>query len=638
MTQVASQDSNFTELRYALEVSPGVVDSTVTWQPLEPNDYKDFGGDYKTKARNPINPSRQRKKGVLVDLDAAGGFTSDVTPSNFQDIGQTFLFAALRKKAELAIPVVDGTANGYSPTSGGAAYVANDLLFAKGMQKTANNGLKLVTGTPTGTSVLVTDTGLVDEAGSTGTISKVGHQFAAGVLSVSVAGTYPIIVNTSVGAVGTLTASANFADAETVVIGGKTYTMQATLTNVDGHVKIGATLAASLTNLKNAINRDGNGVPGTDFAVASVADANVSATSDATHLVVTALVFGTVGNAITTTETATNAAWGGATLASGTGLSLLSLGLIPGEMIYVGGDGATEHFFNAVNGGFCRTRSVTNNALELDKTQFTMVADNGTIDGAGGAGQTIRIFCGRVLKNEATKALITKRYVQLERALGAPDDASPTQIQGEYLTRALGDSLTLDGKTADILKAEYNFMAGTHELNTGVTGLKAGARPNLVESDAFNTTSDVSLIKMAVVSLSGSNPTPLFAYLTDMKMTLKNNLKQKKAISVLGAFDVSAGTFEVAVELTAYFGDVSSIVAVKNNSNVTFEVHFAKANAGVSIDLPLLTLAKARAEIKQDEPVTLPLTGDAATGALVNSTMNHTMMMVFFDYLPTAAG
>lgn len=55
-------------------------------------------------------------------------------------------------------------------------------------------------------------------------------------------------------ALGTLTAAANVADTETVTIGGKVYTFQATLTNVDGNVKVGADAATSLANLHAAIN------------------------------------------------------------------------------------------------------------------------------------------------------------------------------------------------------------------------------------------------------------------------------------------------------------------------------------------------------------------------------------------------
>jgi hypothetical protein len=633
MSQVSKIDSNFTGLRYAFETSPGVVATDAIWLPLEPNDYKDFGGDYKTKARNPINPSRQRKKGVITDLDASGGFSQDITAFNMQDILQSFFFAHLRRKHEVAVPTVDGTANEYVPASGGDAYVAGDMLFAKGFTFTANNGLKDVSGTPGASTLTVSDTGLVDEGGSAGIVSYVGHKFGATAVSVDVSGNYPILVGTSVAASKVLTMSGVFVDTETVSIGGVTYTAQDTLTNVAGHFKIGVDLASTLLNLRNAVNRNGIGTPGTDFAVLCVANPLVSATCDATHLTVTARTSGPSGNAVVIGETLTNGSWAGAAtaLSGGAGYSFKSLGLIPGEDIFVGGDtDGTDAFTTPANNGYCRVRSVDNNAIILDKTQFTMVTDAGT-------GVSLRIFVGRALKNEVDQALIVSVPVQLERLLGAPDDASPSQIQSEYVTNGLGDELTISVKTGDILTAEMAFMGGQHELRTGATGPKPGTRPNVVEADAFNATSDVSLLKVAIVDDADSSPDPIVGYMTDIKLTLKNNLKQNKAISVLGAIGVSAGTFEVALSITAYLSNVTAIASVRDNVNATTEIHFSKANKGFSMDFPLLALGKARADVKQDEAVMLPMSMDAATASLIDPTLDHTFFITFFDYLPDAA-
>jgi hypothetical protein len=119
-------------------------------------------------------------------------------------------------------------------------------------------------------------------------------------------------------ATGTLTITATTsADTQTAVIGGKTYTFQTTLTNVDGNVLIGASITTMAANLAAAINL-GTGA-GTTYATAMTKSPHVSATSAAGVVTVTARVPGLIGNFIATTETLTNASWGAATLASGAG-------------------------------------------------------------------------------------------------------------------------------------------------------------------------------------------------------------------------------------------------------------------------------------------------------------------------------
>jgi hypothetical protein len=141
-------------------------------------------------------------------------------------------------------------------------------------------------------------------------------------------------------ATGTLTIATNPTNGDTIVIGSRTYTFQDTLTNVDGHVKIGANAAATQVNLVHAIMLNG-GTVGTDYATAMTKHAYVTISDFSTNVAtVTAKSAGTDGNSLATTDTLTAAADGfaAATLTGGkddiascdSALVLLSIGDITG--------------------------------------------------------------------------------------------------------------------------------------------------------------------------------------------------------------------------------------------------------------------------------------------------------------------
>lgn len=180
-------DSNVTGLRFAEETSLEVLPGSPIWYPLEPNGYKDFGSDIKTISRSPINPSRQRKKGVVTDLDASGGFTQDMTQTNLTRLMQGFFFAAIREKTTTlpmngtAVPLtgIVASTKTYSAASGLGSFLAGSLVKASGFTNAANNGLKKVA-SKTSTTVVVVETCVDETPASTATLETVGFQFASG--------------------------------------------------------------------------------------------------------------------------------------------------------------------------------------------------------------------------------------------------------------------------------------------------------------------------------------------------------------------------------------------------------------------------------------------------------------------------
>jgi len=136
-------------------------------------------------------------------------------------------------------------------------------------------------------------------------------------------------VSAAVASAGTLTLTGQPLNTETVTTGTKTYTFQTVLTDVDGNVLIGATASDSLDNLIAAITLGAGS--GSTYAASTTANTFVTASAGAGDTMdAEALVKGTQGDSIATTETLTNGSWGGATLSGGTGdVEILLIGELP---------------------------------------------------------------------------------------------------------------------------------------------------------------------------------------------------------------------------------------------------------------------------------------------------------------------
>jgi hypothetical protein len=628
MTARNKMDSNVVGLRYAWEETLKTLPGSPIWYGLDPNSYEDFGSEVTTMARSPISGDRQRKKGVVTDLDNSGGLNIDLTQTNIQDLLQGFFFADLRRKVEFGGGTITGVnttvATGTLTFAGNASNTntvtigAKTYTFLTVLVNSANNVLIGATASDSIDNLIAA----INASAGAGTTYGTGTTANASVTAAAGAGDTMVVTARTSGYAGlsvatTETLGSGSWGAATLTGGSDVFTAADDLDNFavgdliktsgfddDGNNGFFRVVSASATTLGVASLVVDDGSPAAGASIVRVGvqtgtgDIDVDVTGSLPALTSTVLDFTT-------------------------------LALVTGEWIFIGGDAAAEGFTNSENNGFKRVRSIAANRLELDKSEETMVSEANTT-------KTVQIFFGRVLKNE-TGASIVRRSCQIERTLGAPDDAAPSDVQAEYLVGAVANEMKLGIKEADKVMADLTFVACDHETRDAATGVKSGDRPTLTEQDAFNTSAHFSRIKLSTCSSSDESPTPLAAFLTEMEITLKNNISPNKAIGTLGAFDLTAGNFDVEGSVGAYFTDVAAIAAVRNCADVTLDFVMAKQNSGIIIDLPLITLSKARLEIEKDEPIMMPLDMQAASGEKVYSGLDHTMLIDFFDYLPDAA-
>jgi hypothetical protein len=158
-------------------------------------------------------------------------------------------------------------------------------------------------------------------------------------------------------ATSTLTNATSFTAGETVNINGRVYTFVAT-PNQPNDVAIGGNVAASLDNLKQAINQGDSAYPtapsnegrGSNWGYDTKRNTDVIATTNAaTTQVIEAINSGTDANYYTTTETCATGAWTSTVLAGGTapGVDQVKIGSSAAETL--------DFLKDAINAGVVAT-------------------------------------------------------------------------------------------------------------------------------------------------------------------------------------------------------------------------------------------------------------------------------------------
>lgn len=298
-----------------------------------------------------------------------------------------------------------------------------------------------------------------------------------------------------------------------------------------------------------------------------------------------------------------------------------TLGLIPGEWIWVGGDATANQFAEPEANGWYRVYSVANLAISFDRwpgdTSNNPVA-------AAGTGKTIRIFTGHAIKNEADTALQKFRTYQIERSLGGN--------RFQYELGCGANSLKLMVKTQDKVTMDLGYVALNEDLATTVA--KAGTRKTLPNEVVYNAETSFSRIRM----IGGDGKTPVTGIMTDLSLSIDNGIEPLTGITNnLGGVDLKCGDFSVSGTVEAYLSTLEAVAAVKANPDCSIDfgmVENVGTNAiGWLFDIPLLMLGDGRVKVEKDKPITLPVSIDAAG----HSRLNHTLLVMHYPFLPQLA-
>lgn len=249
----------------------------------------------------------------------------------------------------------------------------------------------------------------------------------------------------------------------------------------------------------------------------------------------------------------------GASSLGSTLLDFTTLGLSVGQWIKTGGTAAGDKFATAACNGWARITAIAANTLTLDNLPTGWTTDTG-------AGKTIMVFCGDILKNSTTMRSFT-----VEK--GFLDQGTPTYAT--YLGCVVG-GMDLTFQANQIVSGSFTLLGMTHATATSSLGSATAA----TTAGVMNAVSNVGRIAEGGSEVTTPN------YVQSLTMQINNNLREKPAIGILGLSGIGAGEFSVSGAMRTYFGSKALYDKYVAGTETSINVRVTKDSQAVIFTLP----------------------------------------------------
>lgn len=342
--------------------------------------------------------------------------------------------------------------------------------------------------------------------------------------------------------------------------------------------------------------------------------------------------------ALATLETAgwrfTDLVWTDATNSLSSALTNPStIGLTPGQLIYIGGSSTATRFPNGT--AFARVKTVANSvggAIVVDK--ITNDLGTGLNGGGNQPSDAVDLLFGPFIRNvPVDHSSFLERYFQFEGSF--PDlfeTDPPTPVANpdgfEYALDNLANTLAINMPGQDKVTLTLGFVGTDTEPPVDNASRKANASTPASprQTTAFNTSSDFVRIRIADVDETG-----LSTDLTEMTTNISNNVDPEKVLGVLGARFLNYGNFDIDIETTALFTSPLVIARIRSNTTVSMDWVLHNDDGVVGFDIPSATLGNGGRDLPVNESVKVNLT----VQAFIDATLGTSLGVSIIPFVPT---
>lgn len=251
-----------------------------------------------------------------------------------------------------------------------------------------------------------------------------------------------------------------------------------------------------------------------------------------------------------------------------TALDFTTLGLRVGQWVKIGGAVAGEQFATAANNGWARVTAIAVTALTLDNLPSGWATDSGT-------SKTITVYVGdQIGVGTAMKSFSIEKVL-----LG---QASPSYMIYRGL---VANTLNLNFAVGSILTGSLDFLGMTSALSGSAAG---SSYVESASNEVLNSVSDMGRVAENGAVVGSPN------FITQMSLTLNNNLRERTAIGAMGLVGIGAGDSNITGQITTYFGSDALYQKFINNTASNINLRVQKSGKAYVFGLPRIKFSSGR--------------------------------------------